>query len=143
MSSKGIEVISPEQKEPTDSFWTTTTIASRLQLTNFEVMLWSQQMRLLETKTKGGVSVFPAFQFVQRADVWSVLPGLYEVLTPFKGVVGSDEGNSLASWLNAPMQSLGGKSVVDYLKQDGNVRIPVALAQETASRWPKKSSSKT
>lgn len=140
MSLRSVEVISPEQKEPTDSFWTTTTVASRLQLTNFEVMLWSQQMRLLETKTKGGVSVFPAFQFVQRADVWSVLPGLYEVLTPFKGVVGSDEGNSLASWFNAPEERLGGKSIVDYLIQGGDIKKPVALAQETASRWPKKSS---
>ncbi|TSC88725.1 MAG: hypothetical protein G01um10145_751 [Microgenomates group bacterium Gr01-1014_5] len=135
MSSRSTEVISPEQNEPIDSYWTTARVRLRLQIKDFEIMTWSKQMRLLETRTKGGVSVFPAFQFVQRAGVWSVLIGLHEVLKPFKGVVGPDEGNSLASWLTTPEERLGGISIIDHLKQDRDPKKAIALAQETANRW--------
>ncbi|OGY13044.1 MAG: hypothetical protein A3F61_01580 [Candidatus Blackburnbacteria bacterium RIFCSPHIGHO2_12_FULL_41_13b] len=137
MSSRSPEFTSPEQNEPVDSYWTTSRVASQFGLRPFEVRTWSKQMRLLEARTNGGLSVFPASQFVQRAGVWSVLPGLHEVLKPFKGVVGPDEGNSLASWLNTPEERLGGISIIDHLKQDRDTKKAVDLAQETANCWSK------
>ncbi len=132
------EFISPEQNEPIDSHWTTARIRRRLQITEFEVRMWSEQMRLLEARTKGGLSVFPSFQFVQKAGVWSVLTGLHEVLEPFKSVIGDNmSGWELASLINAPSRTLDDKSIVDYLKQGGDVTRPLAITRNIASNWSK------
>ena len=118
-------------------FWTTSKTARELGLSEEEIEARLADKLLLGLQTKDEDVVLPSFQFMQfEDDKWTVLPGLDQVLKPFKGVTTHAMDWTLASWLNnAERPEFEGKSIIEYLKEGNDVSLPVAMAQATAERW--------
>ncbi len=86
-----------------------------------------ERRTLLGLQTADGRWVYPRFQFDERNEV---IAGLGPVLQCFdRGV----DGWTLAGWLVSPLRSLGGRSVVAWLR-DGDEREPVLVAARDAAR---------
>jgi hypothetical protein len=86
---------------------------------------------LLALRTSDRHTVYPAWQFRSR----QVLRGVPEVLRSF--VVDNEpvvDDWTLASWLRAPLETLGGDSVAVRLA-DGDSDRALAVARTTATRW--------
>ncbi len=86
---------------------------------------------ILALRTADDVWVYPAFQLDGHNQV---LRGLADVLARFRPQTGDDEW-MIASFLAAPQPGLGGLSVVDHLRDGGDLDPIVALARERAARW--------
>src|SRR5262245_31297673 len=85
---------------------------------------------VLALRTADNVWVYPAFQLDEHNQV---VRGLAEVLAPFHPQTDSDW--MVASFLAAPQPGLGGLSIVDHLRDGGDLDPVVALARERAARW--------
>jgi len=116
-------------------FYTTAGVAKRLQLTEEAVWQQVQEKRLLAMFTNDEVLVFPQFQFTQAEDGKTpvVIPGFSAILRTFD--YNSVDGWTLSAWLKAEQPDLGGKSVVDYLKETKNIPRALTLAREQAWRY--------
>lgn len=84
---------------------------------------------MLRCVTSDGVDVFPAFQF----DDAKLLRGLANVLEVFSEDI--VDGWTLASWLRTPLRALGGRSLVDHLREGGDVDLAVDVASDQAESW--------
>lgn len=116
-------------------FYSASGVSDRLHLTEEELHQQVQQRKLLGLQTSEGAMVFPTFQFVQEGtEAPIVVQGLPEILEVFDY---REPGTAwtLASWLKAGHLELGGKSVIDYLKETGDLEKPLAMSRSTASRW--------
>lgn len=86
---------------------------------------------ILALRTADGAWVYPAFQLDGRN---RVVAGLAEVLARFP-VESADDEWMAAAFVAAPQPALGGRSIVDHLR-DGGIRADVlALTDERAARW--------
>jgi len=85
---------------------------------------------ILALRTADDVWVYPAFQLDEHNQV---LRGLADVLGRFRPQTDSDW--MVASFLAAPQPGLGGLSIVDHLRDGGDLDPVVALARERAARW--------
>jgi hypothetical protein len=89
-----------------------------------------ERRTLLGLKTADGLIVYPTFQFDHRNEI---LAGLPEILQCFRGGVVDDW--TLAGWLVSSMATLGGRSVIEAIR-DGEDRKPLlALARDAARRF--------
>jgi len=86
---------------------------------------------ILALRTTDDVWVYPAFQLDGHNQV---LRGLADVLARFRPLTSDDEW-MVASFLAAPQPGLGGLSIVDHLRDGGDLDPVVALARERAARW--------
>src|SRR4030095_8069493 len=86
---------------------------------------------VLALRTADNVWVYPAFQLDEHNQV---IRGLAEVLAGFRPLTSDDEW-MVASFLAAPPPGLGGLSIVDHLRDGGDLDPVVALARERAARW--------
>ena len=85
--------------------------------------------QILALGTADGELVYPAFQF---DDHRRVIPGLAAVL----GAVAGIDSWTLASWLRqSRLAELGGRSVIEYLRDHGEPEVAVASARRAAARW--------
>lgn len=87
---------------------------------------------LFALQTRDGVTVYPAWQFVEG----QVLPGLADVLKPFAADEHGEvvDGWTLASWLRTGVDQLDGGSVIERLR-DGDIHTAARVAAHTAARW--------
>jgi hypothetical protein len=83
---------------------------------------------LLALRTADRELVYPVFQF-DRGDV---LPGLGEVMASFGG--SSVDDWTVAGWLTARHDELGGASVPAWLKAGGSVATAVTVARNAVAR---------
>jgi hypothetical protein len=89
-----------------------------------------ERRTILGLKTADGVIVYPTFQFAGKNQI---LSGLAEVLQCFRG---SDVDDwTLAGWLISPSRSLGGRSVVDWLRLGRELEPALVLARDAARRF--------
>lgn len=95
-----------------------------------EIADWQERRTILGLKTADGSVVFPAFQFDEHN---RVIAGLPEVLQFFREAPVDDW--TLAGWLVAPMRSLEGRSVIDWLRTGGQRDLVLALACDAARRY--------
>jgi hypothetical protein len=86
---------------------------------------------ILALRTADGVWVYPAFQLDGRN---RVVRGVADVLVRFRPQTPDDEW-MVASFLAAPQPALGGRTIVDHLREGGDVAPVLALADERAERW--------
>lgn len=89
-----------------------------------------ERRTLLGLKTADGVMVYPTFQFDDRNQV---LPGLAEILQAFRASEADDW--TLAGWLVSPSKSLRGQSVIQWLKNGGDLAAALTLARDAARRF--------
>lgn len=87
--------------------------------------------KLLALRTSDGHLVWPVWQFKRR----SVAPGVADVVG-----VGASSGVdpwTFASWVRAPLDAAGGRSVAELLSgsDPDDVVLAVHLAEAAASRW--------
>jgi hypothetical protein len=85
---------------------------------------------LLALKTADGVFVYPSFQFDDRNEV---LAGLSEVIQCFDPER-VDEW-TVAGWLVAHHEALGGDSVIARLRRGGELENLLVLARDAAQRF--------
>jgi hypothetical protein len=85
---------------------------------------------ILVLTTADGTLVYPAFQF---GDDNEVLKGFAEILQCFEPDVVDDW--TLAGWLISPLKSLGGKSIVDWLRRGKDLQTAKQLARQAAVRF--------
>jgi hypothetical protein len=85
---------------------------------------------LLGLKTADGLVVYPTFQLNQHNEV---LVGLPEILQCFRGS-GVDDW-TLAGWLVSPMATLGGRSVVEAVRDGEDLKPLLTLARDAARRF--------
>jgi hypothetical protein len=89
-----------------------------------------ERRTLLGLKTADGVMVYPTFQLDDRNQV---LPGLAEILQAFRA---SDVDDwTLAGWLVSPSKALRGQSVIQWLKNGGDLASALTLALDAARRF--------
>jgi hypothetical protein len=113
-------------------FYSTTGIARVLGGVSRQAVEERRRRRtILALRTSDGVWVYPAFQLDERNQV---VRGLAEVLGRFHPRTADDEW-MVASFLAAPQPGLGGRSVVDHLRDGGTSVEVVVLADERAARW--------
>jgi hypothetical protein len=86
---------------------------------------------ILALRTSDGMWVYPAFQLDERN---RVVRGLAEVLVRFRPRTPDDEW-MVASFVAAGQPGLAGRSIVDHLREDGDLAPVLALADERAERW--------
>lgn len=86
---------------------------------------------VLALRTTDGTWVYPAFQLDGRN---RVVRGLPEVLERFHPRSPDDEW-MVAAFLAAPQPALGGRSIVEHLREGGDLRPVLDLAGERADRW--------
>lgn len=111
-------------------FYTTTQVAKLLGgISRQAVMDRVQRRTLLGLKTADGVWVYPRFQLDENNQV---LPGLASVLQAFDPQE-VDEW-TLAAWLVSPHRSLGGRSAIDWLREEREPEAVLALARDAARR---------
>lgn len=89
-----------------------------------------ERRTVLGLRTADGVVVYPTFQLDAHN---SVLRGLPEVLQCFDRQA-VDEW-TLAGWLVARHGALGGRSVVEWLQQDGDLEPVLAIARDANRRF--------
>lgn len=88
---------------------------------------------LLGLPTTNNRTIFPAFQFTQEDGTLHVLPGLSDVLRAL--AAGGAGPTLMAVWLVTPQEELGDRAAVDVLREDGNARRVLPLAERDAARW--------
>jgi hypothetical protein len=86
---------------------------------------------VLALRTADGVWVYPAFQLDDRN---RVVRGLAEVLERFRASTSEDEW-MVAAFLAAPEPGLDGRSIVEHLREGGDLSAALALADDRAARW--------
>jgi hypothetical protein len=86
---------------------------------------------VLALRTADDAWVYPAFQLDEHN---MVVRGLADVLDRFRPRAGEDEW-MIASFLAAPQPALGGASIVDHLRANGDLAPVLDLADERAARW--------
>jgi hypothetical protein len=112
-------------------------LAARMLATVPEPSPWTeledrrQPPTILALRTADDVWVYPAFQLDEHNQV---LRGLADVLARFRPQTSDDEW-MVASFLAAPQPGLGGLSIVDHLRDGGDLDPIVTLARERAARW--------
>jgi hypothetical protein len=89
-----------------------------------------ERRTLLGLKTTDGIVVYPTFQFNSRNEV---LTGLPEILQCFRGN-GVDDW-TLAGWLVSPLALLGGRSVLEAVRNGEDPKPLLALARDAARRF--------
>jgi hypothetical protein len=89
-----------------------------------------ERRTLLGLKTADGVIVYPTFQFNHRNEV---LTGLPEILQCFRA--GGVDDWTLAGWLVSSMTALGGRSVVEAIRDGEDRKLLLALARDAARRF--------
>jgi hypothetical protein len=113
-------------------FYSTTGIARVLGgVTRQAVEERRRRRTILALRTADGVWVYPAFQLDGRN---RVVRGLADVLVRFRPETPDDEW-MVASFLAAPQPALSGRTVVDHLRDGGDLADAIALADERAERW--------
>ena len=117
-------------------FYSAREVARELHLTEDEVAKQLKESTILGLKTLEGSVVFPTYQFIQGEDGESriIIPGLPEVLSEFIDANDAERW-TLSSWLIVGQRKLDHKSVVDYLKEKGDLKRAVDLAHDIADRW--------
>ena len=112
-------------------FYTTTSVRKKLgDVSRQAVADRVRRGTLLGLKTADSAWVYPVFQFGRRG---RVLEGLPTVLQCFDEE--SVDGWTLAGWLVAPQGSLGGSSVVEWLRAGKDREAAVAVAKAAARRF--------
>jgi hypothetical protein len=86
---------------------------------------------ILALRTADGTWVYPAFQLDERN---RVVAGLALVLAQFRPEAPDDEW-MVAAFVAAGDPSLGGRSIVDHLRDGGDIADVLPLAAERADRW--------
>ena len=86
---------------------------------------------VLALRTADGAWVYPAFQL---DDHNRVVQGLADILDRFHPRVG-DDAWMVASFLAAPQPALGGVTIVDHLRDGGDLASVLDLADDRATRW--------
>jgi hypothetical protein len=86
---------------------------------------------ILALRTTDGAWVYPAFQLDGRN---RVVAGVAQVLARFRPDSPDDEW-MVAAFLTADQPALGGRSVVDHLRDGGSVDDVLPLATERADIW--------
>jgi hypothetical protein len=86
---------------------------------------------ILALRTADDVWVYPAFQLDERN---RVLRGLTQVLDRFQPETPDDEW-MVAAFVAAPQPGLDDRSVVEHLRQGGDLASVLALADERSRRW--------
>jgi hypothetical protein len=86
---------------------------------------------VLALRTADGAWVYPAFQLDGHN---RVVAGLADVLDRFRPDTPDDEW-MVASFLAAPQPGLGGRTIVEHLRDGGDRRAVVDLAEDRATRW--------
>jgi hypothetical protein len=86
---------------------------------------------VLALRTAEGAWVYPAFQL---DDHNHVVPGLAEVLDRFHPTTPDAEW-MVAAFLAAPQPGLGGRTIVEHLRDGGDKEAVVDLADDRATRW--------
>jgi hypothetical protein len=113
-------------------FYTTAEVAKRLGGISRQALADRRERRtILALKTADGVLVYPAFQFADGGH--QVVAGLAEVLQAFRGSE-VDEW-TLAGWLVAPSRALGGRSVIDWLRDGRDLAAALTLARDASRRF--------
>lgn len=111
-------------------FYTTTQMSKLLgEISRQAVMDRVQRRTLLGLKTADGVWVYPRFQLDERNEVLSGLAAVLQAFDPDE----VDEW-TLAAWLVSPLQPLGGRSVIDWLREEREPEAVLALARDAARR---------
>lgn len=85
---------------------------------------------VLALRTADGAWVYPSFQFDERNQL---LAGLAEVLGCFDPE--SVDEWTVAGWLVARHQALGGETVVERLRRGGDLEAVLVLARDAARRF--------
>lgn len=90
---------------------------------------------LFGLKTADGVIVYPAFQFdaSEASGRRRIIAGLPEVLRCLESAAISDW--TVAGWLVADQEALGGRSVIHHLRDGGDIEPVLALARNMATRF--------
>jgi hypothetical protein len=113
-------------------FYSTTGIARVLGGVSRQAVEERRRRRtILALRTADGVWVYPAFQLDERN---RVVRGLADVLVRFRPQTPDDEW-MVASFLAAPQPAFGGRTVVDHLRDGGDLADALTLADERAERW--------
>jgi hypothetical protein len=89
-----------------------------------------ERRTLLGLKTADGIVVYPTFQFNSRNEV---LAGLSEILQCFRDS-GVDDW-TLAGWLVSSMAALGGRSVLEAVRNGEDPKPLLTLARDAARRF--------
>ena len=89
-----------------------------------------QRRTLLGLKTADGHWVYPIFQFDRHNRVISGLPELLRILA----ASGIDDW-SLAGWLASPLRSLGGRTPIEWLRNEGDPETLRAVTRDAAHRF--------
>jgi hypothetical protein len=86
---------------------------------------------VLALRTADGAWVYPAFQLDGHNHV---VAGLADVLDRFRPRTPDDEW-MVAAFLAAPQAGLGGRTIVEHLRDGGDRRAVIDLAEDRAARW--------
>ncbi len=86
---------------------------------------------VLALRTSDGAWVYPAFQL---DDHNHVVAGLAEILDRFHPHTPEDEW-MVAAFVAAPQPGLGGRTIVEHLRDGGDREAVVDLAEDRATRW--------
>ncbi len=89
-----------------------------------------QRRTLLGLKTADRHWVYPVFQFDRHGSVLAGLPALLQIL----GESGVDDW-SLAGWLVSPLRSLGGRTAIDWLRQEKEPMTLLEVTEDAARRF--------
>jgi hypothetical protein len=113
-------------------FYSTTGIARVLGGVSRQAVEERRRRRtILALRTADGVWIYPAFQLDDRNQV---VRGLAEVLARFRPDTPDDEW-MVASFLAAPQPGLEGRTIVEHLRDGGDLAPALELADERATRW--------
>ena len=85
---------------------------------------------VLALRTADDAWVYPAFQLDEHNRVVRAWPTSSTASTP-----AADDDWMIASFLAAPQPGLGGATVVEHLRAEGDLAPVLALADERADRW--------
>ncbi|MCG8455898.1 MAG: hypothetical protein MI919_06410 [Holophagales bacterium] len=111
-------------------FYTTRQVARRLGGASRQAIADRRKRgTILWLETSDGVLAYPAFQF----DGPRVIPGLAEVLSCFRGV--DVDRWTVAGWLASSFEELGGRSVIEWLREGHELEAALALARDAAERF--------
>ncbi|WP_323958859.1 hypothetical protein GC088_09885 [Arthrobacter sp. JZ12] len=106
-------------------------LATWLNLTHHQIQARREKQMILACSTADGEFIYPAWQF--RGD-GEILPGLSSVLRVL--ATGINDGWTWALWLQTAIpEELGGKTVTDWLRNEGDVEPVLQLAAIDAAAW--------
>jgi hypothetical protein len=112
-------------------FYSSRRVGELLGVTRQALAQQRQRRRVLTVETSDGQILYPAFQFDARRQV---VPGLAAVLAESSGAPISDW--TLASFLrSARLAELGGRSILDHLRDGGDPATAVTAVKRAAARW--------